>query len=125
MARPLRIEFEGALYHVMARVLGVRSCFMHSALLQSFADAFPKSLGSSLVSCIQPCYSRSQTLFRQLDLRMKTNADTHKLEGQARFPQRLAGIGNCCSTLPLALFRQESRDARISGTPNLALRPSG
>ncbi|HMB39604.1 MAG TPA: DUF6361 family protein [Wenzhouxiangellaceae bacterium] len=57
--------------------------------------------------------------------RRKTNADTHKLEGQARFPKRLAGIGNCCSTLPLALFRQESRDARISGTPNLALRPSG
>jgi len=63
MARPLRIEFEGALYHVMARGNakadiflddedrqafvednGVRSCFMHSALLQSFADLFLRQL---------------------------------------------------------------------------------
>src|SRR6056297_2820603 len=129
MARPLRIEFEGALYHVMARGNAQADIFLDDEDRQAFVDNLDrvcrrfdwrvwawcqmsnhyhllietlrptlskgmrevngvytqgfnyrhgrvghvlqrKSLGSGLVSCIEACYSRSQTLFRQLDLRI-------------------------------------------------------
>jgi hypothetical protein len=62
MARPLRIQFEGALYHVMARGNAQGDIFLDDADRHAFVDNLGrKAKGSGLVSCVRLEYTTTRT----------------------------------------------------------------